>query len=336
MAIEGMEDLSDDEIEARQRAEDGETADHDPKTGETEDDEEAKAAADAKALADAEAAKTATTTAEEDLAKAGATEAAADKTAGAEDAKDPKVEGVLSKDGARVLPYGALQAARRDARRAEGRAERTERELEEARQQIADLKAGKNPDGDKLTEEKVADMEANFPEEGKHMRAAFNRIQELEAKVPKTSKPADDEPSDDPVQDAIDQVPLLLDWQHEDPVKFARAVEHDAVLVKSPKWAGKPAVERFAEATRRTADEYDIAFPDPKAKASTTNAAPAAKPNPAETATRKPPETLSDFKGGAIPDHGTADVQKMAPTALLTRMNGMSDDEIDAHLAKYG
>lgn len=328
MAIEGMEDLSDDEIEARQRAEDGEELDANPKVGD-EADPDAAAADPA-----AGATKPAKTDSKDDpAAKADPDTPAADQPAGDEPGK---VEGVLSKDGARVLPYGALQAARRDARRAEQRVERTARELDEARQQIADLKAGKTPDSDELTEEKVADMEANFPDEGKKLRTAFNRIQALEAKVPKAPEPQ--EPSDDPVQDAIDQVPMLLDWQHGDADKFTRAVEHDAVLMKSPKWAGKPAVERFTEAARRVAEEYDLPFPAKDASAQQKAAAkPAATPsNAAPAAVRKTPETLSDFKGGAIPDHGTADVQKMAPTALLDRMNGMTDAEIDAHLAKYG
>jgi hypothetical protein len=337
-----IEDLSDDELEARQRAEDGETPDHNP----AGDDDAAATAAAAQAQADAAAAQAATDAQAAAAAQAtvaadkAPADAAADKTAGADATAEPgKVDGVASKDGSRVLPYGALQAARRDARRAETRAERAERELADARQQLEDMKAGKAPESP-ITEADVADMEASYPDEGKKMRALFNRAQALEKQVPKADAPKDADAEDDPqlaAQEAIDQVPLLLDWQNGDPTKFARAVEHDAVLMKSPKWAGKPAVDRFTEAARRTADEYDIAFPETKPKPSTSTAAPAAPAQTAEQAAqRKPPETLSDFKGGSVADHGTADVQKLSPQALLGRMEGMTDDEIDAHLAKYG
>lgn len=327
--MNGPEDLSDDELEARQRAEDGEdTATNPPVENDDTAATDATAAAPEAQAAAAEDGKpdATTTTPPADAAVAPAAGAdATDATA--------KVDGVLSKDGTRVLPYAALQAERRSARAASARAERTERELEEARQQIADLKAGKTPDSDALTEEKVADMEANFPEEGKKLRTAFNRIQELEAKVPK-AEPKDDTDLDDPVQDAIDQVPLLVEWQHGDAQKFERAIEHDSVLVKSPKWADKPAVDRFAEAARRVAEEFDIPFEKPSTQQAA--AKPAATTAPAVQATRKPPETLSDFKGGSVADHGTVNVEKMSPQALLGRMEDMSDDEIDAHLAKYG
>lgn len=325
MATEDFEDLSDDEIEARQRALDGEDTTTDPTVG---DEPEAGAAEEAGA-----AAEVTTEGTEAAAAEAATTEAAAEKPAGAE--AEPKVEGVQSKDGTRVLPYGALQAARRDARRAESRAERAEREAAELKQQIEDLKAGKTPGGEELTEEKVAEMEADFPEEGRKLRAAFNRIQELEAKVPKAEASQDDD-ADNPTQEAIDQVPLLLEWQHGDPEKFVRAQEIDSVLMKSPKWAGKPAVARFEQVARMVADEYDIAYPEPKSSTNAPAAATAKPADPAAQAQRKPPETLSDFKGGSVADHGSIDVKRMTAPALLDRMQGMSDDEIDAHLAKYG
>lgn len=324
--------LSDDEIEARQRAADGETENTDPPVdGEKGDD---KPQADPAKADDAKDDKPNADPAPAAAAAAPAADPAAAPAAGGEAQQAGKIEGVLSKDGTRVLPYAALQAERRSARAASAKADRLATELEAAKQLIADMKAGKTPDTGEVTEEDVADMEANFPEQGKKMRALFEA-----AKA--TPKPAADpapaaEDGDDPVQDAIDQVPLLLDWQHGDPEKFSRAVEHDAVLVKSPKWAGKPAVERFAEAARRTAEEYDIEFPTTQRSSST--AAPTAAPKSAavQAAQRKPPESLSDFKGGSVADHASMDVAKASPQALLARMEGMSDDEIDAHLAKYG
>lgn len=244
-----------------------------------------------------------------------------------------KIEGVLSKDGMRVLPYAALQAERRSARAASSKAERLANELAAAQQLIEDLKAGKTPDTGEVTEEDVREMEENFPEQGKKMRVLFEASKA--APKPAAAEP-DAEEGDDPVQEAIDQVPLLLDWQHADPTKFSRAVEHDAVLLKSPKWADKPAVERFTEAARRTAEEYDIEFPTPASSKAPAAASAAPQSAAVQAAQRKPPETLSDFKGGSVADHNSMDVAKASPQALLGRMQSMSDDEIDAHLAKYG
>lgn len=323
------EELSDDEIEARQRAEDGETKDTDPKVGDDPaGNVDPAQAADTTAAVDDKSA--APETAAADPAAAAADPAAAPAAGGDAPAK---VEGVLSKDGTRVLPYSALQAERRSARAASAKADRLANELAAAQQLIEDLKAGKTPDTGVVTEADVRDMEENFPDQGKKMRALFEAAK---AAAP-TATASDTDPgeADDPTQEAIDQVPLLLEWQHGDAEKFARAIEHDKVLVKSPKWADKPAVERFTEVARRVADEFDIPFPSPKT--STTAAAPAAPQSAAvQAAQRKPPETLSDFKGGSVADHNSMDVAKASPQALLGRMQSMSDEEIDAHLAKYG
>ncbi len=302
MNVNANEDLgllSDEELDARQRAVDGEAADHNP-------------------------------TAEAEPPAGETLEAAAAPAAGAEPKPETdKIVGVASKDGGRVLPYAALQAERRSARAASGRAERAEQELQAAQKLIADLRAGITPDAE-VTEADVADMEANFPEQGKKMRALFERSQASAAPAP--AQAAAEEPSDDPVQEAIDQVPLLLEWQHGDVEKFGRAQEIDAVLLKSPKWRDKPSVDRFTEVARMVADEYDVPFTSPKTSTAASPAAPAAAP----AMQRRQPETLSDFKGGSIADHGSIDANRVSPQQLLARMADMTDEQIDEHLAKYG
>lgn len=311
-----LEDLSDNELEAAQRKADGEVEDTNP---------EVKTDADAADTTAADATATQTT------------EAAAASAAGAEvteaDTTSTKVEGVASKDGSRILPYAALQAERRNARTANARYEATARELEEAKQLIADMKAGKTPEAGEVTEADVAQMEEDFPEQGKKMRALFERAQAAAA-TPAKAASTEHDVGDDPVQDAIDQVPLLVEWQTGDAEKFERAQEHDRVLSNSPKWANKSVVERFTQAAKLVADEYDIPFPEPKASGEKPTPSPVK--TAAETATRANPNTLSDFKGGAIPDHGTVNVKNMSPQTLLGRYSDMSDAEIDAELARLG
>lgn len=272
------------------------------------------------------------------------TTAAAETTAGAETGK---VAGVASKDGTRVLPYSALQAERRSARQASARAERAEKETERLKQEIEDLRAGKSKDSDKLTEEEVQRMEADYPEEGKKLRAAFERTKELERQVAE-HKPKDateEEIGDDPVQEIIDQVPLLVEWQH-DPKhadKWQRAIEIDNVMRTSPKWKEKPALDRFEHVTAMVAEEFDIEVPGKSAgtgKASPEKTPAKPKPDPAKAAVdaaqRQTPSTLSDLKGGAVPDHGQVDLTKMPPQRMLGRFMDMDDAEIDRQLAKLG
>lgn len=334
MEPEDLGNLSDDELEARQRAADEESKEHNPAVG-----EEGDAAAPSPAPAPAPAEAGAPAPAPASTPAPAPVEAAAAPAAGAETQEATgKPDGVLSKDGTRVLPFAALQAERRSARAANSRAERAEQEAEQLRQQIADLKAGKATDADEVvTEEKVRDAEANFPEHGKVLRALFNRAQELEKQIPAKAPSPPAEPSDDPVQDVIDQVPMLLEWQHGDTEKFERAREIDAVLMKSPKWKDKPVVDRFTEVARIVADEHDIPFPTKTSSTAAPAPAPAAAPQTAaQAAQRKTPETLSEFKGGSVADHGSIDPTRASPQVLLARMEGMTDDEIDAHLAKYG
>jgi hypothetical protein len=310
-----LEDLTDDELEAAQRLADGEAEGTNP---------------DVKT--EAEAAEKATEATATETTEAAAAPAVGAEVSEAEPAA--KVEGIASKDGSRILPYAALQAERRNARTANARYEATARELEEAKQLIADMKAGKTPDTGEVTEADVAQMEEDFPEQGKKMRALFERAQAAAAAAPAKTASAEHDVGDDPVQDAIDQVPLLVEWQTGDAEKFQRAQEHDRVLVNSPKWANKSAVERFTHVAKLVADEYDIPFP--VAKTSDAKPTPSPAKTAADAAERATPNTLSDFKGGAIPDHGTVNVKNMSPQALLGRYEGMTDAEIDAELARLG
>lgn len=317
-----LEDLTDEQLEAAQRAADGETTDTNPTVDPNAPDTTA-------AAADAAATTAAAGTPNAEADAAAATAAGAEAT----DTSTARIEGIASKDGSRILPFAALQAERRSARIANSRLESATRELEEAKQLIADLKAGKVPESP-ITEADVAQMEEDFPEQGRKMRALFERAQALEKTQPVSRTAATEhEVGDDPVQDAIDQVPLLVEWQTGDAEKFERAQEHDRVLSNSPKWANKSVVERFTHVAKLVADEYDIPFPEPKTSAKTT---PSTVQQTAAAAPRAAPNTLSDFKGGAVADHGTADTKNMTPQSLLRRYEGMSDAEIDADLARLG
>jgi hypothetical protein len=310
MSTKPIEEMTDAELEAAEIAQTGAEV----QTQENQADAQASAAA----AAPAPAAAAAITTATSEAAKAAVAEPAG------------KVAGVASKDGARVLPYSALQAERRAARHHASRAEQAEAELARARQEIEALRKGESlpPAEGEVTEADIAQMEEDFPEIGKKMRAVFNQRNELARQVPQTTPK--EEPGDDPLQEAIDEIPLLVEWQsnpaeHAD--KFARAQTLDAALKDSPKWKDKPIAERFAHVTRLVADEFDIPYSQP-----TRTAAQAGVQNEQLAA----PNTLSDFKGGAVPNHGQIDTGRLQPAQLLGVFSAMTDEELDAHLAKHG
>lgn len=243
-----------------------------------------------------------------------------------------KPAGIASKNGKHVLPYHVLTAERR-------RADREAQRADELARQLENLKAGKQPEeSDQLTEDVVRQAEEDFPEHGKKLRAAFERMQELEAKVGQAGSPSQEQgAAANPLQEAIDQVPMLLEWQVTDPEKFGRAQEIDEVLKKSPKWKGKPLEERFAHVTRMVAEEYDIPVDDEPAPQPSQARPTRVDPQRAiATATRTRPNTLSDFKGGATPDIQDTRIERLSPVRQVNRWADMTDDEIDAALAKSG
>lgn len=310
MSTKPIEEMTDEELEQAQNAETGTEAQTQENQAGGEQQPPAAAAAPAPAAA-------AATTATSEAAQAAVAEPAG------------KVAGVASKDGARVLPYSALQAERRAARHHASRAEKAEAELARANAEIEALRKGESlpPADGEVTEADIVQMEEDFPEIGKKMRAVFNQRNELARQVPQAT--ANTEPTDDPLQEAIDEIPLLVEWQSnaEHAEKFARAQVLDAALKDSPKWKDKPISERFAHVTKLVADEFDIPYSQP-----TNTAVQAGAVDDKLT----PPNTLSDFKGGGVPNHGQIDVGRLKPNQLLNVFANMSNEEIDAHLAKYG
>lgn len=253
----------------------------------------------------------------------------------------PAASGVMSKDGKTVLPFAVVQSARaekkaeRDARMA------AEAERDQLRQQLEDLKAGKTPaaeEGDAL-EAEIAEAAVDFPLLGKLYEQNKELRKEVQALASKRTPAADtDTPAKSPadaLQDDIDSVPALATWQATDPEKFQRAQAIDVALHGSPKWRDKPRHERFAHVARQVAEEFDIQIDEPAAPPATKTPS---RPDPKAViakAARAAPNTLSDFKNGA-PDVGEERLERMPLTRQVARMSEMSDDEIDAHLARLG
>lgn len=227
-------------------------------------------------------------------------------------------------------PRAALRHARRSERQAREEAARLKAELEEARKQIP------APKDDGVTDAELAELEADMPLVAK----ALKETRALKAALPKAAAPAPAPAPADPdfipptqpahVQDAIDDIPDLLDMQNDpDQSAFNLAVQTDALLRNHPKWADKPLAERLAECARRVKAELGTAAPAPQPPApapapATTRRDPAAA---VQEAKKVPPSTLSDIAGGAAPTTDTPGLKQ-----FLT----MSDEDIKEALRIHG
>lgn len=195
----------------------------------------------------------------------------------------------------------ALRASRRAERQARERATALEAELERVRKgETSEV------DPDAFTAEELAEMEESLPAVAKIARQ-LAKVRPQEKKEEPVAVP------DDPVQDAIDDVPELLAWQSsEDSTLFESAKAMDLYVSTLPAWTGKPLAERFAHVVKRVKEDRGAAAaPDPTPEAPKTRS----------------PSTLSDLGAGAAPEKTTLN---------LERMMKMSEDDIMTALLRQG
>lgn len=264
-------------------------------------------------------------------------EAAAEESEATKPEEPAKPLGIASKDGKGLLPYAALKGARAETRRERDLRSQVESERDALKQQLEDLRAGKDPEAGEITEEYLQGVEADFPALIpliKTMRATSKEVETLRAKATQVTV-REAETEDDPVQEAIDSVPLLAEWQAADPEKWERAKAIDRAFEGSPKWKDKPLAARFAHVAKQVADEFDI-----KSEADTppltTPTKPRQDPEKAiQSAKRAAPNTMSDFKGGSA-DSPDLSIDKMPANRQLSHVMKLSDAEIEAWLAKSG
>lgn len=281
-------------------------------------------------------------------------------TDSAPDSSKPKVAGVATKDGKKVLPYSVLAAERR-------RASQLSEELEAARRQIESLSSGKPADqpagredgasslSEELTDDDLSELAADFPQlsklvgELRETRAVIAKARTTEGSAAEPTRADtkadqfDGESSGDPTLDAIEQIPVLAGWMtNPDHAElFERAQAIDKALETSPKWRDKPLVDRFKHVVKQVADEFDMTVDlgdDDSTSSQTQTHTPPARRDPdaaIRAAKETPPNTLSDFKGGAHPEQGDP-IKRMSSTEQVNKLMTMTDAEIDAWLLRTG
>jgi hypothetical protein len=225
------------------------------------------------------------------------------------------VDGVLTRDGKRVIPFEVLQQTRTTALEAQRRAQQLEATNQELQKQVEALQSGKADPApgaktEQFSKERIEALKADFPEMAELMESQNRLMAELASA--RKQPPAAPPPADDPaarqaaVQAEIDNHALLVKWQTASPLLWGRAREVDAELQADPAWAVKSLSERFTEVEKRVAAEagFEITPSKPAAPAATASAAPTPPAAPAQPPTpavpvvaEAPKPGISDFNG---------------------------------------
>nr|WP_206286201.1 hypothetical protein [Yersinia massiliensis] len=263
-----------------------------------------------------------------------------------------KPKGILSKDGQHVIPYDVLVAERTEKQRLMGTNQQTETELAEAKRQLAALTRQINsagmqpvplPEKAQITPEQINDIRDDFP----GMAAMFDTlVQKIDYLQQGQPAQATNQPSGNPVADAMNAVPDLKSWQDQDPDRFTLAVHIDTNLQNDPAWKDKSLTERFAEVAKRTKAAYGESIePVQQEQATTTTTTTAATQTTADvqriaaeklaavTAATQVPGSPSDL--GVTTTHTASPLEQAAnasPDQLQAMFAGMSDAQIEALL----
>lgn len=243
------------------------------------------------------------------------------------------VDGVLTRDGKHFLPFRVLETARQTASQerqareaAEAAAQQATEQANAALAEVERLKAGQADTSAALVDDGISDaqlakIDVDFPEVGQQIRSTRAIKAELErlrsqigsaAPVAPAQAPAVD-PGKQALQDTIDQLPLLAQWQAKGGVAWQTAVEMDRTLSADPAWATRTQAERFAEVQKLVASEFGIPVPSPAAAPAPVAGAPAAA-TPSQPREVNALPTLTDFNG--------------TPATLGDPMTGKSVDQM--------
>lgn len=332
------------------------------------DEQKAQADKDAKDAADA-AAKAAEDAAgkeaankdksKDDPAKTGDTDAAkAAEDKGAAAPAGEKIDGILTRDGKRVIPYSVLEQ-----QRAEAVALRKENQELKAKQKTDLEKAGIDTsaaaEGGELpvlSEAQLADLRKTFPKElvetietqQKAMLHLSGTVKQL-AEQDEARRAQDDEVRAQLLQEDIDAVPGLAKLQadalsesaSDDAIaKWEAAKALDRALMTSDSWRAKSRLERFEHVARSLGLEVEKAPPaDPGAKGPAGDKQPPNKDTKTAAAGAKgktpAPASISDIPGGAAPPSSElAGIESSSTVELDARMKNMTPSQIGDFLAR--
>lgn len=269
---------------------------------------------------------------------------------------EPKIDGVLTKDGKSVIPYAEMERRINDARTsaeaeaaaraaAEGYATTLKTQLEQAAAELASLKAGGSSVAQQvpteISPEVMARLEEDFPtvaEAIKVTTAQLKLMQDQYADVATRVKTAEQDVAATEAAEAqalIDSIPDLKGWQKNAPYLFSRAVEVERELLGKL----KPDDPLFLDDTKRYAEvvktvKREVGLPAESPKDTTADLTRKADEivAGADTAT---PRSISDLAGGAPPAGSeTESIEKASGAELAFRFKKLGPEETAKLLAR--
>lgn len=214
---------------------------------------------------------------------------------------------------------GALRASRHEAKRLREENER--------------LRAGTPaPTAPKVTavdDATLADLDQYAPAAAQALRESKVVIEQLSSQVSAAPAPAKvftPEYLPDDVQEVVDELPDLLEWQTNEAhkAKWDAVKDADTLLSKSPVWGAKPFADRFKEAMRIVQVTHNTASPPPPPAPAAPTPAQAQAVIDALPMTNKP-VTVGSMRSGESPENETLDFNQMVK-------EGATDEEIMARL----
>lgn len=329
----------------------------DDTAAQVEADAKAKADADAKAKVDADAKAKADADAK---AKADADQKLKDDAAQAAENKGEKVDGVLTKDGKRVLPYGVLASERRRADEAEHGRKEAEERTAKAERDLAAARAGAAEPGKTQTEtaDEIAEIEKKIealkevPEVADVVTGLTTALAGLRARFDefdqdrKARDERDQSNARERVQDAIEQIPQLHYWQAEKPAMWKEAIGYDRAMRENAALGHLTMEQRFErvvkvmEGIHGSTDLPANYKGTPTPTATPTPTVTPAKDEKKDTKAKIPetPITLSDLPGGVPPQGESKAIEEMSTGDITKDVNRMLDQgkSVQDIIAAYG
>lgn len=279
---------------------------------------------------------------------AGDTSAQAGDTT-ADGAKAP----IQARDGVHTIPYAVLENTRQELGDTKSALDEAQRRNQELQQQLAALQAGKPADqgqeGDRPvlpTDDKTGAIDFDklreeYPEEIVNaLEASYTTIAALNQKVEKLDASiaeraqAEEKTVEQEIQDAIDRIPQLAEWQSSGSPMWDAAVAVDMKLRHDPEYANKSFHDRFCDVVKTLTGK------DPREQVKTTE-----QPSKEELERRaaavlekagtRTPHSLSDIPGGTAPAQNEREaVESLTVTQLESKFEKMTPQQIDEYLSR--
>lgn len=244
--------------------------------------------------------------------------------------------GILAKDGKSIIPIEVLQNTRQQLTQVNSTLNETQQKLSSAEAELAQLREKVNSQSDiqfegehVFTDEELEVLEEDMPE----LAAKIRKAQDIAAKAQTYISRQEEKAEHDArtqaarvAQDAIDQVPKLAYLQATNPDLFEMAKTMDSRLRADPANKDLTLTQRFEKAVAmvETAIGTEIKLPN----------APGGKKQ-IQIKDNTQVTSLDDIHGGEAPvNDEIMNIVNKSPTELAAMMDGMSDVQMDAWLAR--